>query len=90
MQWRSNSERLPLNNEERTGLITYWDFNGIGHDGFIRGDGTSREGYHRLRAPKIRVDVVGENVRLGSPAIIRAGLVNTRSSSADRWLLLLI
>lgn len=28
--------------------ITYWDFNGIGHDGFIRGDGTPREGYHRL------------------------------------------
>jgi len=28
--------------------ITYWDFNGIGHDGFIRGDGTPREGYDRL------------------------------------------
>jgi len=28
--------------------ITYCDFNGIGRDGFIRGDGTPREGYHRL------------------------------------------
>jgi endo-1,4-beta-xylanase len=30
--------------------ITYWDFNGIGRDGFIRGDGTPRKGYHRLMA----------------------------------------
>jgi len=30
------------------------------------------------------VDVVGENVRLGSPAITRAALVSTRSSSEDR------
>jgi len=29
--------------------ITYWDFTGIGHDGFIRGDGTPRESYHRLK-----------------------------------------
>jgi endo-1,4-beta-xylanase len=28
--------------------ITYWDFNGIGHDGFMRADGTPRESYHRL------------------------------------------
>lgn len=42
MQRRSNSERLPLNNEARTVLITYLDFNGIGHDGFIPEDGTSR------------------------------------------------
>jgi endo-1,4-beta-xylanase len=28
--------------------ITYWDFNDIGHDDFIREDGTPREGYHRL------------------------------------------
>jgi hypothetical protein len=42
------------------------------------------------RAPKISVDVVGENVRLGSPAITRTGLVNTRSSSEDRWALLVI
>jgi GH35 family endo-1,4-beta-xylanase len=29
--------------------ITYWDFNGIGHDGFIREDGTPKESYHRLQ-----------------------------------------
>ena len=28
--------------------ITYWDFNGAGHDGFIRADGTPKESYHRL------------------------------------------
>jgi hypothetical protein len=32
-------------------------------------------------APKINVDVVGENVRLASPAITRVGLVNARRSS---------
>ena len=29
--------------------ITYWDFNGTGHDGFIREDGTPKESYHRLQ-----------------------------------------
>jgi hypothetical protein len=29
--------------------ITYWDFNGAGHDGFIRADGTPKESYHRLQ-----------------------------------------
>jgi GH35 family endo-1,4-beta-xylanase len=29
--------------------ITYWDFNGVGHDGFIREDGTPKESYYRLQ-----------------------------------------
>lgn len=29
--------------------ISYWDFNGKGHDGFVQEDGTPRESYHRLR-----------------------------------------
>jgi len=28
--------------------ITDWNFNPIGHDGFIRGDGTPKQGYRRL------------------------------------------
>lgn len=35
-------------------------------------------------APKISVNVMGENVLLGLPAITRAGLANTRSSGEDR------
>lgn len=29
--------------------ITYWDFDGVGHDGFIREDGTPKESYYRLQ-----------------------------------------
>lgn len=29
--------------------ITYWDFNGRGHDGFVQEDGTPRESYQRLK-----------------------------------------
>ena len=29
--------------------ISYWDFNGRGHDGFVQEDGTPRESYHRLQ-----------------------------------------
>jgi hypothetical protein len=39
---------------------------------------------NRVGGWKISVDVVGENVRLESPAITFVGLVNTRSSSEDR------
>ena len=29
--------------------ISYWDFNGKGHDGFVQEDGTPRESYRRLK-----------------------------------------
>lgn len=30
--------------------ISYWDFNGKGHDGFVTTEGKTRESYHRLRS----------------------------------------
>jgi len=30
--------------------ISYWDFDGKGHDGFVTTEGKPRESYHRLQA----------------------------------------